>query len=65
MNKKIDQIKPRNPVARSPLLKKGGAHGPNATSVRQSAQRILQAQIVDWREDVEFENSLKRNTKSE
>jgi len=43
------KLAPRNPVARSPLLRKGGR--------LTSAQ--LKHQIDDWREELEFERSLK------
>ncbi len=52
---------PRNPVARSPLLKKGGAHEPSKTNQRRNARYALEAQLEDWREELEFERSLKLN----
>ena len=33
--------KPRNPVARSPLLKKGGAHGKTTRALRRQANMVL------------------------
>ncbi|HEY2818024.1 MAG TPA: hypothetical protein VGK44_12945 [Casimicrobiaceae bacterium] len=33
--------KPRNPVARSPLLKKGGAHGKTTRALRRQARMAL------------------------
>jgi hypothetical protein len=33
--------KPRNPVARSPLLKKGGPHGKSARALRRQAKMML------------------------
>ena len=33
--------KPRNPVARSPLLKKGGPHGKSARALRRQAKVAL------------------------
>ncbi|HYT97828.1 MAG TPA: hypothetical protein VEO36_10930 [Casimicrobiaceae bacterium] len=33
--------KPRNPVARSPLLKKGGPHGKSARALRRQAKMAL------------------------
>ena len=35
-------VKPRNPVARSPLLGKGGAHGKSAGALRRKAKVDLQ-----------------------
>jgi hypothetical protein len=34
--------KPRNPVAQSPLLRKGGAHGPSNAALRRRAKIELQ-----------------------
>lgn len=31
-------LKPRNPVARSPLMKKGGAHGKTSAAKRRQAE---------------------------
>ena len=52
-------IAPRNPVARSPLLRKGGAHERSKTSLRQQSRGALRTQLDDWREELEFERSLK------
>ena len=37
-------LKPRNPVARSPLLAKGGAHGKTTRAKRRLAKIALQRQ---------------------
>lgn len=50
---------PRNPVARSPLLRKGGAHQDTKTSQRRNARHALEGQLEDWREELEFERSLR------
>jgi hypothetical protein len=39
--------KPRNPVARSPLLHKGGAHGKSTRAKRRAARVELQKQARD------------------
>jgi len=52
-------IVPRNPVARSPLLHKGGVHQETKTNQRRNARQALEGQLEDWREDLEFERSLK------
>ena len=39
--------KPRNPVARSPLLKKGGAHDKTARARRRAARVELQKRLRD------------------
>ena len=44
------QLKPRNPVARSPLLGKGGPHEKSASAKRQRAKAELARQL---REDDE------------
>lgn len=45
-------VKPRNPAARSPLLRKGGVHTRPRSSQRQHAQRQLDQAIEDWHADV-------------
>lgn len=50
---------PRNPVARSPLLKKGGAHQTTKTTDRRNVRQAVKSQLEDWRGDLEFERSLK------
>lgn len=52
---------PRNPVARSPLLKKGGAHEPSKTTQRRNDKHALETQLENWREELDFERSLKLN----
>ena len=37
--------KPRNPVARSPLLKKGGAHQKSEQALRKAANDALKRQL--------------------
>jgi len=39
--------KPRNPVARSPLLGKGGPHERSASATRQRAKRDLAKRVRD------------------
>lgn len=41
-------IKPRNPFAHSPLLKKGGAHQRSASSARFAGRQQLLAELDDW-----------------
>lgn len=41
-------IKPRNPFAHSPLLKKGGAHQRSASSARFAGRQHLLAELDDW-----------------
>ncbi len=53
------KIKPRNPVARSPLMKKGGVHEKSKTVVRRGKKAAMNKEVEDWRDDVEFERSLK------
>lgn len=50
---------PRNPVARSPLLRKGGVHQEPKTKQRRHTRQALEGQLDDWREELEFERSLK------
>jgi hypothetical protein len=48
-------VVPRNPVARSPLLRKGGVHEKTATAKRQQCRDAIRGQLDNWREDVAFE----------
>jgi hypothetical protein len=43
--------KPRNPVARSPLLGKGGAHGKSNAAKRRQAKIELQKLVRERREE--------------
>ena len=55
-------IVPRNPVARSPLLRKGGVHQKSKTAKRRQTSQALKVQLEDWREELEFERSLRSNS---
>src|SRR4029077_17585387 len=43
--------RPRNPVARSPLLRRGGAHGKTTAAKRRQAKLELQKQIRETEPD--------------
>jgi hypothetical protein len=43
--------KPRNPVARSPLLGKGGAHGKSTAAKRRQAKVELQKTVRETERD--------------
>ena len=43
--------KPRNPVARSPLLRKGGAHGKSNAAKRRQAKIELQKLVREPRDE--------------
>ena len=51
-------LKPRNPVARSPLMRKGGVHEKSATAKRQQAREGLNRQLDDWQDDLAFEREM-------
>ena len=55
-------IVPRNPVARSPLLRKGGVHEKSKTAKRRQTSQALKVQLEDWREELEFERDLRSNS---
>ena len=57
-------VVPRNPVARSPLLRKGGVHEQSATTKRREASDALSAELEDWREDLAFEQSIREELES-
>jgi len=61
-NKTRGTIVPRNPVVRSPLMKKGGVHEKSKTAKRRQNSQALKAQLEDWREELEFERSLRSNS---
>ena len=56
---------PRNPIARSPLLKKGGAHQTTKTTDRRNTRQVVKSQLDDWRDDLQFERSLKDESSQE
>ena len=51
-------LKPRNPVAQSPLLRKGGVHEKSATAKRQQTRTGLNRQLDDWQDDLAFEREM-------
>ena len=54
-------LKPRNPVARSPLMRKGGVHEKSATAKRQQAREGLNRQLNDWQDDLAFEREMQES----
>ncbi|RBP53183.1 hypothetical protein [Arenicella xantha] len=50
---------PRNPVARAPIMRKGGAHQNAKSPARASEERITRTASSNWRDDVSFEKTLK------
>lgn len=52
-------LRPRNPVARSPLLRRGGVHEKSVSAKRQQQRQVTRTLTDDWREELEFERSLK------
>jgi len=50
---------PRNPVARSPLMRKGGVHEKTTTTKRRAEKEALLDELEDWREAVEFEKEVR------
>lgn len=50
---------PRNPVARSPLMRKGGVHEKSKSSQRRSKREELISELEALKEDLEFEQSIK------
>lgn len=49
-------LKPRNPVVRSPLLRKGGAHQTSVSAKRQQSRDALRDAAQEWREELEQQN---------
>ena len=52
-------VVPRNPVARSPLLRKGGVHEKTATAKRQQCREAVRGELDNWRDDVAFEAEVR------
>jgi len=47
----LPRRRPRNPVALSPLLRKGGVHERSKTGVRAEAKQELQDELEFWQEE--------------
>ncbi len=55
------RIKPRNLVACSPLMKKGGVHQKSQSALRSQKRQHLLLQLEDWQDDLAFETTLKQS----
>ncbi|UTH74974.1 hypothetical protein [Chromobacterium sp. IIBBL 290-4] len=44
-------IKPRNPLACAPILKKGGAHGQSRSGQRRSQKQAMWMEWEDWQDE--------------
>jgi hypothetical protein len=44
----IPSLRPRNPVALSPLLRKGGVHERSKSGVRSEVKQLVQEEIGEW-----------------
>lgn len=51
----LPRLRPRNPVAMSPLLCKGGVHERSKSGVRAEVKQQLQDELTHWREALEEE----------
>jgi hypothetical protein len=51
----LPRRRPRNPVALSPLLRKGGVHERSKSGVRAKAKQDLQEGLEFWRDELEEE----------
>lgn len=56
---------PRNPVARSPLMRKGGVHEKSTTTKRRQVKDQIDSELEDWREAVEFEDDVNVNKRKD
>lgn len=43
----------RNPVAQSPLLRKGGPHERSRSGERQNQRQALEAELDSWRDEID------------
>lgn len=44
----LPTLRPRNPLALAPLMRRGGAHGPERRAVRRSFRRADQQTLRQW-----------------
>ena len=51
----LPRRRPRNPIALSPLLRKGGVHERSKSGVRAEAKQDLQEGLEFWQEELEEE----------
>lgn len=51
----LPRRRPRNPVALSPLLRKGGVHERSKSGIRAEAKQELQDELEFWQEELEEE----------
>ena len=56
----MNTLKPRNPFAHSPLLKKGGAHQRSQSSARFAGKQHLLAELDDYERDVLYPLATKQ-----
>lgn len=60
MPRKVDNtIVPRNPVAPAASQRRAGVHERSRSAERQQQRHHVKSMTEDWREDLEFEESLK------
>ncbi|MDQ6976254.1 MAG: hypothetical protein Q9M22_06805 [Mariprofundaceae bacterium] len=45
------RIKPRNPVARAPIMRKGGVHQPSKKNKDQEEKKAIQQEIEAWKNE--------------
>ncbi len=55
----------RNPVARSPLLRKGGAHVKSKTGQRLNARLATHAAIEEWLDDRDDDHTMQEQKNGE
>ena len=54
-----NSLKPRNKVAMSPLLRKGGVHGPSDQTIRRKTKQSTKLLLSDWEEELAFEREIR------
>lgn len=57
----LPKVRPRNPVARSPLLRKGGVHEKSKSGLRAEHKQKLQTELIDWYEELDDDDLLTNN----
>jgi hypothetical protein len=57
----LPKVRRRNPVALSPLLRKGGAHEKSKSAIRAEHKQKLQTELIDWHEELDEDDLLTNN----
>jgi len=51
-------MKPRNPFARAPIMKKGGIHQKSRSSEQRQEKDVIDDELQEWKEEEHGEDDL-------